>query len=74
MCIPSSRNRTRQWNIASGMLQILHNKGLAAYITSPISKEQLELCGLIYVDDSDMIADSGYTNNPELTLERMKKY
>ena len=54
------------------MLQTLHDKGLATNIITPISKEQLELCGFTFVDDSDLIADAGYANNPELTMERMQ--
>ena len=55
-----------------GTLQTPHNKGLATNMITPISKEKLELCGFIFVDDSDIIADAGYTNNPELTMERIQ--
>ena len=50
------------------MLQTLHDKG---NIITPISKEHLKLCGFTFVDDSYLIADVGYVNNPELTMERM---
>ena len=65
--------RPQVWGItSSGMLQILHDKGLSTNIITPISKVQLELCGFTFVNDSDLIADAGYTNNPELTMKRIQ--
>ena len=49
----------------------VYDKGLATNIIIPIYKKQLELCGFTFVDDSDIIADAGYANNPELIMERM---
>ena len=45
------------------MLQALHDKGLATNVMTPISKEQLKLCGFTCMDNSDIIANTGYTNN-----------
>ena len=54
------------------MLQTLHDEGLVTNIITPISKEQSKLCEFTFVDDSDLIVDGRYVNNPELTMERMQ--
>ena len=54
------------------MLQILHDKFLATSIITPISKEQLEICGFTFVNNADIIADAGYVNNLELTMKRIQ--
>ena len=51
------------------MLQVLHDKGLAAYIITPISKEYLELCRFTFFDNSDIITDAGYAHDPELPIK-----
>jgi hypothetical protein len=59
--------------VSSAMFEVMHQKGLGTNFQAPISKEELELCGFAFVDDSDIIATSGYQNNPNETVLQMQK-
>ena len=54
------------------MFEVLKKRGIATAITTPISKEILELVGFAFVDDSDIIAASGMSNDPEHNLQMMQ--
>lgn len=58
--------------VSSKMFEVMHNRGIIATYTSPISKNSLETCGFAFVDDTDIIATSGYDNNPTDTMEKMQ--
>ena len=58
--------------VSSRMFQVLHDKGLASSLQTPISNETLELCGFAFVDDSDIIAVSNTTNDPTDNLLQMQ--
>jgi exonuclease III len=59
--------------VSSAMFEVMHQKGLGTNFKAPISKEELELCGFAFVDDSDIIATSGHQNNPDETVTQMQK-
>ena len=44
------------WSIVSlKMFEVMHKRGMATTITSPITKSSVEVCGFAYVDDTDLI-------------------
>ena len=51
----------------------MHKRGASTTITSPITKEEIDLCGFAFVDDSDLIAMSMQCNDPKDTQEKMQK-
>ena len=57
---------------SSVILQTLYNKELATETVTPKSKKILELYDFIFVDNSDIITNSGCANNPQLTIEKMQ--
>ena len=59
--------------VSSRMFQILRKRNLVSTISRPISKEQLQLCGFAYVDDSDIIATSNNVNDPNATIMQMQQ-
>ena len=59
--------------VSSRMFQILKKRNLVAKFSRPITKEELEICGFAFVDDSDIIATSNNTHDPVLTLTKMQQ-
>ncbi len=58
--------------VSSRMFEVLHKRKLATSITTPITKQQLELVGFAFVDDSDIIASGGFNNDPDATITNMQ--
>jgi hypothetical protein len=59
--------------VSSAMFEVMHKKGLGTNFQAPISKEELELCGFAFVDNSDIIATSRHQNNPDETVTQMQR-
>ena len=62
--------------VSSVMFEILKKKGLTTTFASPISREQLKLCGFAFVDDTDLLQAAGtrqHHNNPEFTMKKKCK-
>ena len=59
--------------VSSAMFEVMHNKGLATKFQAPMSKQEMEICGFGFVDDTDIIANCGLNNNPEETIQQMQK-
>ena len=52
------------WSIVSSkMFEVMHKRGAATTITSPITKSSVDVCGFAYVDDTDLVTMS--SNNCE---------
>lgn len=58
--------------ISSKMFKVLHKKNYRTSFLTPISYKEEKLCGLAYVDDTDMLVAIPETNDPEKTVERMQ--
>jgi hypothetical protein len=62
------------WSVVSSkMFEVLHHQGCSTSFTSPITKDTIKTCSFVFVDDSDIIASPGYSNNPIHTLSQMQK-
>jgi hypothetical protein len=62
------------WSVVSSkMFEVLHYRGCSTSFTSPITHDNIKTCGFAFVDDSDIIASSGHSNNPLHTLSQMQK-
>ena len=62
--------------VSSVMFEILKKKDLTTTFASPISREQLKLCGFAFVDDTDLLQAAGTHqnhNNPDFTMEKMQE-
>ena len=61
------------WSVVSTkMFQVLHERGAATKIISPITKDKIDLCGFAFVDDSDLIAMSSNKNDPADAKDKMQ--
>ena len=58
--------------VSSKMFDVMTDRGLATKIVTPLSSSQLDLCGFAFVDDSDIIAMAGNSNEPEEVMEKMQ--
>ena len=61
--------------ISSVMFEVMKQRGLTTTFTLPISKDQLDLCGFAFVDDTDIFQATGkgkFYNDPEETMIRMQ--
>ncbi len=58
--------------VSTKMFEVLKRQGLASHLSCPISKDQLEICGFAFVDDSDIISTSNSINDPNYTLQKMQ--
>ena len=58
--------------VSSRMFEVLHKRGLATDFTTPITNEVMKLCGFAFVDDSDIVASSGGSNDPITTIKNMQ--
>ena len=58
--------------ISSKMFEVLHKRNLVSNFNTPISNVNMELSGFAFVDDSDILAQAGYCNDPIKTVEKMQ--
>ena len=62
------------WSVVSSkMFQVMHKRGASTTMKSPITKDEIDLCGFAFVDDSDLIAMSESDNDPIEARENMQK-
>ena len=59
--------------VSSKMFEVLHNKGLVTDLSTPITKELLEIAGFAFVDDSDILAGANKENSPVQTLNNTQQ-
>ena len=61
------------WSVVSSrMFEVLHKRGLVTSFNTPISQNKIDLCGFAFVDDTDIVADSRGTNDPNDTISAMQ--
>ena len=53
------------------MFEVLHEKDYSTNFLSPLTYKELKICGLAYVDNTDMLATS-QNNDPVQTVEKMQ--
>ena len=58
--------------VSSAMFAVMKQHGLQTHFETSISRQDLELCGFAFVDDTDLIAATDYSNNPSNTMEKMQ--
>lgn len=62
------------WTVQSSkMFQVMHKRGSATKITSPITGNTSEICGFAYVDDTDLVAMIENNNDETVITNRMQK-
>ena len=60
------------WSVVSSkMFEVMHKRGAATKIISPITAKKTEICEFAYVDDTDLIASTNNNNEKEIT-DRMQ--
>ena len=61
------------WSVQSSkMFQVLHKRGSATQIRSPITGTSTEICGFAYVDNMDLIAMVENENDANVVAKRMQ--
>ena len=58
--------------VSSKMFELLKMKGLTNTLYTPVSKQEMDLTGFAYVDDSDLFVLSTEGEEPEKTLQKMQ--
>ena len=61
------------WSVQSSkMFQVMHHRGSATTISSPLTGQKIDICGFAYVDDTDLIAMIPQNNDAKSTAVRMQ--
>lgn len=51
----------------------LHGRKLGTVLLTPLSYKELKICGLAYVDDTDILASARGQNDPEIIFHKMQE-
>ena len=59
--------------VSSAMFSVMRKHGLETHFSTPITKQEIDICGFAFVDDTDIVAALENRNDPEATMCRMQE-